>query len=143
LTLLARCDDINEKQQIAIFIAGMPPQMGIDVELQKPTSLDDAMSLARAYECHHQLVNNTPRPAPCPTGPPLCAPLSSTQGSKSFAAPAPWALHQQRLVCRSSHRRLEPASLSCRLRRWRSGTLTACSTTVQRSFPANTSSSAP
>jgi hypothetical protein len=37
-TLLARCVDINEKQQISIFSAGLPAQMGIDVDLQKPTS---------------------------------------------------------------------------------------------------------
>jgi hypothetical protein len=88
LTLLARCEDVTEKQQIAIFTVGLPPQMGIDVELQNSASLDDTMSLARAYERRQQLVDDASRPALRPTRPPVCAPLSSASGSKSPATPA-------------------------------------------------------
>jgi hypothetical protein len=98
LTLVARCEDVTEKQQIAIFTAGLPPQMGIIVELQKPASLDNTMSLARAYERRQQLVDDASRPALRPMRPPARAPLFSASGSKSPATPVTRALHQQRLV---------------------------------------------
>ena len=50
LTLLARCDDVTEAQQVALFTAGLGGTLGIDIEIQRPTTLEDAMNLARAYE---------------------------------------------------------------------------------------------
>jgi hypothetical protein len=50
LVLLARCADVTEPQQIAIFTAGLQQPLSTDVELQKPATLEDAMALARAFE---------------------------------------------------------------------------------------------
>jgi hypothetical protein len=50
LALLARCDDLVEKHQIHIFTAGLGNPLRTDVELEHPTTLDDAMVLARIYE---------------------------------------------------------------------------------------------
>jgi hypothetical protein len=48
--LLARCGSVSEPQQIAIFTAGLGDPLRIDVELQKPLTLEEAAALARAYE---------------------------------------------------------------------------------------------
>jgi hypothetical protein len=50
LTLLARCGGVTEPQQIAIFTAGLGDPLHIDVELQKPSTLEEAAALARAFE---------------------------------------------------------------------------------------------
>jgi hypothetical protein len=50
LALLARCDDLVEKHQIHIFMAGLGKPLCTDVELKHPATLDDAMALARIYE---------------------------------------------------------------------------------------------
>jgi hypothetical protein len=50
LTLLARCGSVTEPQQIAIFTAGLGDPLRIDVELQKPLTLEEAAALTRAYE---------------------------------------------------------------------------------------------
>jgi hypothetical protein len=47
--LLCRCDDLSPSQQV-MFTAGLGEQLRTDVELQAPTNLQSAMSLARAYE---------------------------------------------------------------------------------------------
>jgi hypothetical protein len=44
------CNGITEKQQIAIYMAGLGEPLCNDVELQRPVSLEDAMSVSRAYE---------------------------------------------------------------------------------------------
>ena len=49
LQLLARCEHVTERQQIDIFTAGLRNPLRIDVELQRPESLEDAMGLARAF----------------------------------------------------------------------------------------------
>ncbi|XP_039778416.1 uncharacterized protein LOC120645728 [Panicum virgatum] len=50
LLLLARCEDVTELQQIAIFTAGLQQPLSTDVEMQKPATLEDAMALARVFE---------------------------------------------------------------------------------------------
>jgi hypothetical protein len=50
LALLARCDDLVEKHQIYIFTAGLGNPLRTDMELKHPTTLDNAMALARIYE---------------------------------------------------------------------------------------------
>jgi hypothetical protein len=50
LTLLARCGGVLEPQQIAIFTAGLGDPLRIDVELQKPLTLEEVAALARSYE---------------------------------------------------------------------------------------------
>lgn len=47
---LCRCEDLSEPQQINLFMTGLGWPVCIDVELQAPTNLQAAMSLARAYE---------------------------------------------------------------------------------------------
>jgi len=50
LVLLARCEGVTKVQQIAIFSAGLQQPLSTDVELAKPTTLEEAMDLARAFE---------------------------------------------------------------------------------------------
>ena len=50
LTSVARCTDVSEPQQIAIFMAGLSNPLCLDVELLRPSSLEDAMGLARTFE---------------------------------------------------------------------------------------------
>jgi hypothetical protein len=68
LNLLAQCEDISEKHQIALFMVDLLPPLCVDVELQNPVTLEDAMTLARAYECRLALpdeaMRGTDRPAP-------------------------------------------------------------------------------
>jgi hypothetical protein len=48
--LLCRCDDLSLTQQVNLYTAGLGEPLRTDVELQAPTHLQTAMSLARAYE---------------------------------------------------------------------------------------------
>lgn len=50
LALVCRCDDLTTWHQIYLFIAGLGDPIKSDVELQRPHSLQTAMSLARAFE---------------------------------------------------------------------------------------------
>jgi hypothetical protein len=63
LSLLARCEDVTEKQQIALFTAGLQPPLSIDVELHNCTTLEDAMGLAWAYGHQIVLTNDPSRQA--------------------------------------------------------------------------------
>lgn len=63
LNLLARCEDVMEKQQIVLFTAGLQPPLSIDVELHNCTTLKDAMGLAWAYEHWIVLTNDPSRQA--------------------------------------------------------------------------------
>jgi hypothetical protein len=47
LPMLARCWPLQEHDQIDIFTAGLRNPMQMDVELQHPATLDDAMGLRR------------------------------------------------------------------------------------------------
>lgn len=49
LALLCRCEDLTLKQHVNLFTAGLGEPLRTDVELQTPTNLQQAMSLARAY----------------------------------------------------------------------------------------------
>ena len=48
--LLCRCDDLSLTQQVNLYTAGLGEPLRTDVELQAPTHLQTAMSLARVYE---------------------------------------------------------------------------------------------
>jgi len=50
LALLCRCTDLTMQHQIDLFTAGLGQPLSSDVELQRPSNLQMAMSLARAYE---------------------------------------------------------------------------------------------
>jgi hypothetical protein len=41
---------VTEQQQIDIYTTGLGDPLRIDVELQRPMTLEDAMGLSRAYE---------------------------------------------------------------------------------------------
>jgi hypothetical protein len=83
LTLLA-----NERQQIAIFSTGLPTQMGIDVDLQKSATLDDAMGLARAFE-RLQLGEDAECSAPRHARAPPRSATPSAPAAKSPTTPFP------------------------------------------------------
>jgi hypothetical protein len=70
LNLLARCEDVSEKHQVALFTAGLLLPLCVDVELQNPATLEDAMALARPYERRLALPDDAPRgpSRPAPTG---------------------------------------------------------------------------
>jgi hypothetical protein len=48
--LLCHCDDLSPSQQVNMFTSGLGEPLRTDIELQAPTNLQSAMSLARAYE---------------------------------------------------------------------------------------------
>lgn len=50
LALLCRADPLSPTQEVQLFTAGLMKPLRTDVELQNPTNLQTAMSLARAYE---------------------------------------------------------------------------------------------
>lgn len=55
-------DLITDCQQVQLFTAGLTDDICIDVELQQPEDLQEAMSLARAYEWKATRQQNAPRP---------------------------------------------------------------------------------
>jgi hypothetical protein len=127
LTLLARCNNITESQQIAVFTAGLQQPLSTDVELQKPTTLKNAMGLARAYErCQSVLPDATPapcapaRPGPCAsqsplkaTPPPNAAGSASTTPAAPFKPPAPEGRFKHLSPEEMSQHRLEGLCFNC------------------------------
>lgn len=49
-TLACRDADLTESQLVQMYTAGLVNPLKTDVALRRPTSLDDAIMLARAYE---------------------------------------------------------------------------------------------
>ncbi|WVZ75471.1 hypothetical protein U9M48_023518 [Paspalum notatum var. saurae] len=90
LKLLACCDNVTEPQQINIFTAGLRQSMQIDVEMQKPPTLEDAMALARSFERRLQVEDSAGRP-PTRAPPRYRPPQSSTSTANMPAQPAPQA----------------------------------------------------
>jgi hypothetical protein len=60
LKLLAQCDGVTEQQQIAIYTAGLGDPLRINVELQRPVTVEDAMGLSRSYERRNLPVEPLP-----------------------------------------------------------------------------------
>lgn len=50
LALLCRCDNLTWQHQVDLFTSGLGQPLCSDVEMQRPASLQTAMSLARAFE---------------------------------------------------------------------------------------------
>jgi len=129
LLLLARCEDVTEPQQIAIFTAGLQQPLSTDVEMQKPTTLEDAMALARAYERRQHVTSElstvggrmTSRPAQrASASSSRSTPATSTTGSTSalpVAAPKPPSPTNSRFKPLSpeemAQRRLEGLCFNC------------------------------
>jgi hypothetical protein len=66
LAKLTRFDGVTERQQVDIFTAGLRSQLHIDVELQDPTTLEEAMALARAaFERRMELDEEHTRTPTC------------------------------------------------------------------------------
>jgi hypothetical protein len=93
MRLLACCDVITELQQIDIFNVGLDYPLRIDVELQRPMSLEDAMGQAHSYELRKTLPDSA-APAGCIFS---CAtvhraspktPAATAAGSSTSAPPA-------------------------------------------------------
>ena len=59
LQLLARCDDVTERQQVDIFTAGLRNPLCIDVEMQRPTTLEDAMGWRAPSSVAYRLTTTT------------------------------------------------------------------------------------
>ncbi|CAL4917571.1 unnamed protein product [Urochloa decumbens] len=79
LALLCRCDQLGPRQQIDLFTAGLGQPLASDVEMQRPSNLQTAMSLARAYELRSKeaarAINPyTTRSKPRPSSPSSSAP---------------------------------------------------------------------
>ena len=72
---LTRCNSLTEPDQITIFTAGLGEPLKTDVELQAPSTLEDAMGLARTYKRRSTMA--TPPPA-------SAAPRSSSRPALSF-----------------------------------------------------------
>jgi hypothetical protein len=58
-----RCKGLSELHQINIFTAGLHDPLKIDVELEQPMTLEEAMTLARAYEHRLAIVADTTTPS--------------------------------------------------------------------------------
>ena len=50
LVLLSRVDPLTERQERQLFTSDLAEELRVDVELQDPGDLEEAMSLARMYE---------------------------------------------------------------------------------------------
>ncbi|CAO2189932.1 unnamed protein product [Urochloa humidicola] len=94
LLLLARCENVTERQQVDLFTAGLRNPLRMDVEMQKPEFLEDAMGYARSFERRLQLDDDEdpksparapPRAAP----PPRSAPTAATTPCNNSSGPRP------------------------------------------------------
>jgi len=144
LQLLARCEHVTERQQIDIFTVGLRNPLRIDVELQRPKSLEDAMGLARAFERRLEIEDDSPPPAtrsssraaPPPRGshpPPSATMRTPPPATSTLPPPTPPAPTK-------GARRQGHASSACPRRRWRAAVSKGYVSTARRSSRPATSS---
>lgn len=92
LAHMCPCDDLSVRHQIDLFTAGLGQPLASDVELQKPATLQLAMSLARSYErartAAHKALASTPKSAIPPAKPPTLALLALAAPAPTRAAPS-------------------------------------------------------
>jgi hypothetical protein len=144
LTLLARCGGVTKPQQIAIFTAGLGDPLRIDVELQKPSTLEEATALARAFEWR-LAYDTSGRAVPLGSRGSMSSPASRTtppelpQGRRARPR-RPFQVIQQQSD--RPDRRYHPSSLASPLKRWPVGARPGCASIARKSFPVITSSSA-
>ena len=84
LALLCRCDNLTWQHQVDLFTSGLGQPLCSDVEMQRPASLQTAMSFARAFEkraadAAGAVSSTTPRPGtrqrpPAPSQPATAPP---------------------------------------------------------------------
>jgi hypothetical protein len=97
-THLTRCTSLFEPDEIVIFTVGLRKPLKTDVDLQAASTLEDAMSLARAYE-HRRIVTTppsattTPHSSSCQSGssitPTPHQAASTTPGAPQRQSPPP------------------------------------------------------
>lgn len=58
LALLCCCDNLSPRHQVDLFAARLGQPLASDVEMQRPSNLQTAMSLAWAYERRHQAADS-------------------------------------------------------------------------------------
>jgi hypothetical protein len=99
LALVSRCKGLIEKHQVDIFTTGLDNPLKTDVELEHPTTLEDAMALTRTYEqrlANASSARTTPhacavpvRTPSAPTKPMLLIGPPPANSPKYTAQPAP------------------------------------------------------
>lgn len=103
LALLSRCDNLSTQTAIDLYTGGLGQPLASDVEMQHPVDLQQAMSLARAYEQRQveaSAVNSS------------TAPKSSTRrATVSTGASGLGAQDSKQEGTRSRFRRLTPAEM--------------------------------
>lgn len=68
LALLSRCDNLSMRTKIDLYTGGLGQPLVVDVELQHPVDLQQAMSLVRAYEqsqVEASTINSSAAPKSC------------------------------------------------------------------------------
>ncbi|WVZ89345.1 hypothetical protein U9M48_035766 [Paspalum notatum var. saurae] len=78
MTLACRDAELSKKQQVQLFIAGLCNPLQIDVSLRSPATLNEAITLARAYEQRLLL----------PAAPPACSGGCPSYRQQFVSAPA-------------------------------------------------------
>ncbi|KAG8091285.1 hypothetical protein GUJ93_ZPchr0011g27170 [Zizania palustris] len=63
MALSCRDTAITEAHQVQLFIAGLGKPLRADIVLQRPTTLDDAVMFARAFEQRDLAIRTTPTPS--------------------------------------------------------------------------------
>ncbi|WVZ92138.1 hypothetical protein U9M48_038225 [Paspalum notatum var. saurae] len=116
LALLCRCSNLTPQHQVDLFTAGLGQPLASDVELQRPSNLQTAMSLARAYERRNLAADSTTRaipraqPKPRPPQPPAAV-LPASAATLQTAVPRLEAPPRQRF------RRLSPEEVADKRRK--------------------------
>jgi hypothetical protein len=106
MSLSCRDPRISEAHQVQIFIAGLGHPLRMDVALQRPASLDEAVMFAWAYEQRampppapppkttaHFFTKSAPTPGPSSSVPRPTASTPATSVASINGKPAPSALH--------------------------------------------------
>jgi hypothetical protein len=91
--LLCHCDNLSPSQQVNMFTVGLGESLRTDVELQTPTTLQYAMSLARAYERRTALPTDVALSKPSRSNPHSSATTTTvvtTIPTKPAAPAKPW-----------------------------------------------------
>ncbi|WVZ58543.1 LOW QUALITY PROTEIN: hypothetical protein U9M48_008809, partial [Paspalum notatum var. saurae] len=114
--LLAPCSNLTPQHQVDLFTAGLGQSLAPDVELQRPSNLQTAMSLARAYERRNLAADSTSgaatraQPKPRPHLPPV-ATLPAAAATSQPGVPRLEAPPRQRF------RRLSPEEVADKRRK--------------------------
>jgi hypothetical protein len=87
MALSYRDPSITESQQIQLFITGLGDPLRLDVALQQPSSMDNAVIFARAYEQRLALRETGPQYTACGAGR-TGARYAPPQGVSSSVAPS-------------------------------------------------------